>query len=93
MEVAIDELARLARLIEDMTTLAKAGGPGFLRLGNVPIDRFLADVAGKAAPLVGDRVHVVASAAGAVGASTCACPTWTASPCWPGCASAATRRR
>ena len=65
VEVVVDELARMARLIEDMTTLAKAGDPGFLRLGSVPIERFLAEVAGKAAPLVGDRLHVAAPAAGA----------------------------
>lgn len=72
VEIVIDELARMARLIEDMTTLAKAGDPGFLRLGTVPLDRFLDDVAGKAAPLVGGRVQVAAAAAGTAGATVAA---------------------
>ena len=72
VEVVVDELARMARLIEDTTTLAKAGDPGFLRLGTVTLDRFLADVAGKAAPLVGDRVQVAAAAAGTAGATVAA---------------------
>jgi signal transduction histidine kinase len=63
--VVIDELARMARLIEDMTTLARAGDPGFLRPASLPVERFLADVAGKAAPLVGARLVVVAPAADA----------------------------
>jgi signal transduction histidine kinase len=63
--LVVDELGRMGRLVDDMTTLARADTEGFLRPERIPLDRFLADVASKAAPLVGDRLYVLPSARGA----------------------------
>lgn len=66
VELVVDELARMARLIEDMTTLAKADDPGFVRTEPVAVARFLAEVAAKAEPLAGGRLRVEEAPAGAV---------------------------
>jgi two-component system OmpR family sensor kinase len=42
-----------------MTTLAHADTDGFLRPERIPLDRFIADVAAKAAPLLDGRLRVV----------------------------------
>jgi signal transduction histidine kinase len=57
--LVVDELGRMGRLVDDMTTLARADTKGFLRPERIPLDRFLADVASKAAPLLDDRLCVV----------------------------------
>jgi signal transduction histidine kinase len=44
LEVALDELERMERIIVRMLLLAKADQPGFVRLGEVDIERFLEDV-------------------------------------------------
>ena len=42
--IALDELERMERIIVRMLLLAKADQPGFVRLGDVEIERFLEDV-------------------------------------------------
>ena len=44
LAVALDELERMERIIVRLLFLAKADQPGFVRLGEVVIDRFLEDV-------------------------------------------------
>ncbi len=58
VSVVVDELGRMGRIIEDITTIVRAEDPGFIRLESVPVARFLHDVAAKAAPLLGDRLRL-----------------------------------
>jgi signal transduction histidine kinase len=57
--VVVDELERMGRIIDDINTLVRAEDPGFLRPTPVPLDRFVHDVAAKAAPLMGGRLRTV----------------------------------
>jgi signal transduction histidine kinase len=57
--VVVDELARMGRIIDDINTLVRAEDPGFLRREPVPLDRFIREVAAKAAPLMNGRLRVV----------------------------------
>ncbi len=57
--VVVDELDRMARLVDDLTTLARAEDPEFLKPREVPVGAFLADVASKALPLLDGRLRVV----------------------------------
>lgn len=59
LALVVDELGRMGRLVDDMTTLAHADTDGFLRHERIPLDRFIADVAAKAAPLLDGRLRVV----------------------------------
>jgi signal transduction histidine kinase len=63
--LVIDELGRMGRLVDDMTTLARAGTDGFLRPQTIPLERFIADVAAKASQLLEGRLCVVPPAGGA----------------------------
>ncbi|MEI2777453.1 MAG: HAMP domain-containing sensor histidine kinase [Tetrasphaera sp.] len=54
IDLATDELRRMSRLIDDLTILARAGRPDFVRLAPVDIDRLLSEVLCKATAL-GDR--------------------------------------
>jgi signal transduction histidine kinase len=65
-EVVIDELARMGRIVEDMTTLARVDDPEFLRLEAVQLERFFGDLATKAEPLLNGRLNIQDSPAGAV---------------------------
>jgi signal transduction histidine kinase len=56
--LVIDELDRMGRLVDDMTVLVRSEDPEFLRLEEVDLHRFAADVAAKAEPLLGARLHV-----------------------------------
>ena len=51
-EVMLSELARMGRLVEDMTTLARAENPGFVRPEPISLEEFLADIAARATPLL-----------------------------------------
>jgi signal transduction histidine kinase len=63
--LVVDELDRMGRLVDDMTTLARADAEGFIRPEMIPLDRFVADVAAKAAPLLNGRLCVIPPAASA----------------------------
>jgi signal transduction histidine kinase len=63
--LVVDELDRMGRLVDDMTTLARADAEGFVRPETIPLDRFVTDVAAKAAPLLDGRLRVVPPAASA----------------------------
>jgi signal transduction histidine kinase len=64
-EMLVDELALMGRLVEDLTTLAWAGDPAFLRLESLPLDNFLHSMTAKAEAMLGDRVRVVSGVGGA----------------------------
>jgi len=57
-EVLLSELDRMSRLVEDMTTLARAENPGFVRLEEVEVDRFLAEVTSSAKVLLNGRLRI-----------------------------------
>jgi len=57
-EVLLSELDRMSRLVEDMTTLARAENPGFIRRQEVDVERFLADVTSSAKVLLNGRLQV-----------------------------------
>jgi signal transduction histidine kinase len=63
--VVIDELDRMGRIVDDMTTLARADTDRFLRPESIPLDRFLADVAAKAGPLLNGRLRIIPAVEGA----------------------------
>jgi signal transduction histidine kinase len=60
--LVVDELHRMGRIVDDLTTLARADTDGFLRRETIPLDRFLADVAAKAALLLDGRLRSVPAA-------------------------------
>lgn len=55
--VLLDELDRMTRIIEDMNDLAFMEDPDSLRRSQVELDRFVADVAAKARPLLEGRLQ------------------------------------
>jgi signal transduction histidine kinase len=57
-DVVIDELDRMGRLVDDLTTLVRTEDEGFLKLEPVDVGRFIRDIAAKASPLLGDRLRV-----------------------------------
>ncbi len=57
-DLVIDELDRMGRLVDDMTVLVRSEDPEFLRLEEVDLHRFTAEVAAKAEPLLGRRLRV-----------------------------------
>lgn len=61
-EISLDELDRVARLVEDLMTLAKADRPDFVTLGPTDIDALTRDVLEKASHL-GERKWSVAETA------------------------------
>jgi len=67
--VVVDELGRMGRIIEDITTIVRVDDPGFIRPEPVPVARFLQDVATKAAPLLGDRLRLADPPAPAIAAA------------------------
>jgi two-component system, OmpR family, sensor kinase len=58
IEVVIDELDRLGRIVEEMTTLARMDDPEFLRLREIALDDFMDEVGAKAATLLNGRLAV-----------------------------------
>jgi signal transduction histidine kinase len=64
--VVVEELGRMGRILEDMSTLARSEDPGFVRPERVEVARFLGDVARSAEPLLGERLVVDEPPAGAV---------------------------
>jgi signal transduction histidine kinase len=56
--VVVEELDRMGRIVEDMTTLARVEDPEFLRVQPVPLEGFLRDVSRRAEPLLDGRLRV-----------------------------------
>jgi signal transduction histidine kinase len=65
VELVIDEMHRMGRIVDDMVTLARADTDRFLRRETIPLDRFLADVSAKAAHLLDGRLAIVPARDGA----------------------------
>jgi len=55
--LVVDELERMTRIVEDMTTLARMEHPTFLRPEPVDLAVLINGVAAKAQPLLGDRLR------------------------------------
>jgi signal transduction histidine kinase len=55
------ELVRTSRLIDDMTVVVRGDDPAFIRPAPISVGPFVRDVAAKAQPLLGRRLHVAAS--------------------------------
>jgi signal transduction histidine kinase len=66
MELVVDELDRMGRLVDDMTVLVRAEDPEFLRAEEVDLHGFAAEVAAKAEPLLGQRLRVRRPLSGAL---------------------------
>jgi signal transduction histidine kinase len=66
IDVVVDELSRMSRIVEDMTTLARTDEPDFVRPEVLPLDRFMTVVAAKAAPLLNGRLRMEALPVGAM---------------------------
>ncbi len=64
-DLVMDELDRMARLVNDLIVLAQAGRPDFVRLERVDLDRLLRDVFDKAQALA-DRCWVLDSTVHAI---------------------------
>lgn len=56
--VILDELERMGRIVEDMTTLARMEHPELLRPEIVPLDAFLEEMVVRATPLLNGRLKV-----------------------------------
>jgi signal transduction histidine kinase len=55
--LVVDELVRMTRIVEDMTTLARMEHPTFLRPERVDLAGLIDEVAAKAQALLGDRLR------------------------------------
>lgn len=64
-ETLVDELALMSRLVEDLTTLARAGDGTLLKLESLPMAEFVGSIVAMAAPILGDRLQVDADSTGA----------------------------
>lgn len=58
IDLVLDELDRMGRIVDDLETLKRMEDPGSLRVDSVALSRFLGDVAAKARPILGDRLRV-----------------------------------
>jgi signal transduction histidine kinase len=58
VDMVVDELARMGRLVDDVDALARMEGNDFLRPERLQLERFLADLASKAEPLLDGRLRV-----------------------------------
>ena len=63
--VVVEELGRMGRIVEDMTTLARVEDPEFLQREQVPLEGFLRSVSRRAEPLLDGRLSVAPVPAGA----------------------------
>lgn len=66
IDIVVEELGRMGRIVEDMTMLSRVEDPGFLRPEPVALRELLADVARSMEPLLGGRLEVVPPPAGSV---------------------------
>jgi signal transduction histidine kinase len=60
----VEELDIMGRVVEDLTTLARADDAAFLKVESLPLDRFMACVAAKAGTILPGRVLVQSAAPG-----------------------------
>ena len=58
----VEELDIMGRVVEDLTTLARADDTAFLKVESLPLDRFMACVAAKAGTILPGRVLVQSAA-------------------------------
>jgi signal transduction histidine kinase len=58
LDVVVDELTRMGRIVDDITTLVRVEDPAFLRPETIALDRFVHDVAVKAVPLLDGRLRL-----------------------------------
>ena len=63
--VVVEELGRMGRIVEDMTTLARVEDPEFLQREQVPLEGFLRSVSRRAEPLLDGRLSVAPVLVGA----------------------------
>jgi two-component system, OmpR family, sensor kinase len=66
VDVVVDELGRLGRIVEEMTTLARVDDPDFLRPTEISLHDFMDGVGVKAEPLLDGRLAVEPPPPGAV---------------------------
>ncbi len=66
IDVVVEELGRMGRIVEDMTMLSRMEDPGFLRHEPVALRELLADVARSMEPLLGGRLELGEPPAGSV---------------------------
>jgi len=64
VDLVVDELDRMARIVEDMNTLARMEDPASLRRVEIGVDALVADVAAKTALLADGRLRVARSTSG-----------------------------
>jgi signal transduction histidine kinase len=64
-ETLTDELDLMGRLVDDLTTLARAGDGMPLKMESLPLGDFLGSIARLAEPILGGRLTVAAGPAGA----------------------------
>lgn len=67
VDLVVDELDRMGRIVNDMKTLVRMEDPEALERRFVPLGRFLRDLAAKAEPLLGERVRLGGLPADGVG--------------------------
>lgn len=58
IDVAIDELGRMGRIVEDLATLSMVEDPQFVLLEPLSLERFVTELAIKSAPIVDGRLQV-----------------------------------
>jgi signal transduction histidine kinase len=64
-ETLVDEIDLMARLVEDLTTLARAGHGMPLTMASLPLGGFLDSIVAMAEPILGGRLDVAPGPAGA----------------------------
>lgn len=64
-ETLLDELGLMSRLVEDLTTLARAGDGTLLKPESLPLAEFVGGIVAMAEPILGDRLQVDADSTGA----------------------------
>ncbi|CAN5253925.1 hypothetical protein BH20ACT5_BH20ACT5_03640 [soil metagenome] len=64
VDLVMDELERMTRIVEDMNTLARMEDPASLRVERIDLDRLVSDVAAKASPLLDGRLQVTGGPGG-----------------------------
>jgi signal transduction histidine kinase len=64
-KLVVDELDRMGRLVDDLTTLAWVDDRAMLAIESLPLDGFLSSVVTLAEPILGDRLQVDSKRTGA----------------------------
>lgn len=64
-ETVLTELDLMTRLVEDLTTLARADDRSQLRMESVPLDRFMASIVKQGEPILGRRLQAGSGVEGA----------------------------